>query len=449
MIAPFKLLKKTPPAEEGAAVISIAQPAANASARADEGPSQPGRYGTDDASGEIRLGLLAIALFFGLFLGWAAIAPLSAAVGAPGVVVVSGNRQTVQHRDGGVVSRLAVKEGQRVAQGEILVELGAPEVFAQERALFSQVIDFQMQRALLQAELAGAKTLTAPLEWSALSAEDRAAADLVFARYQAEEGDSKQLTSEFGARIQGYRDEIVAIGQQETSMRQELVGIRQLADEQLVPLTRVRALERSLAELQGRRAELRASIASTDQNRSEELRKVEARLAELTPQWVGAQAQLERTRLRAPTAGTVVGLSVHNTGAVIRAGERVMDIVPDGQDLIVEAKVRPEDADDIHPGMLTEVKITAFSGRNMPLLDGHVKQISADRLQDERTGAPYFSMQVAVAADEMAQLAKANPNRRLRAGLPAEVIVPTRKRTALQYMFEPLNQTLWRSFREN
>ena len=232
-------------------------------------------------------------------------------------------------------------------------------------------------------------------------------------------------------------------------MRQELVGIRQLADEQLVPLTRVRALERSLAELQGRRAELRASIASTDQNRSEELRKVEARLAELTPQWVGAQAQLERTRLRAPTAGTVVGLSVHNTGAVIRAGERVMDIVPDGQDLIVEAKVRPEDADDIHPGMLTEVKITAFSGRNMPLLDGHVKQISADRLQDERTGAPYFSMQVAVAADEMAQLAKANPNRRLRAGLPAEVIVPTRKRTALQYMFEPLNQTLWRSFREN
>ncbi|MGE3143605.1 MAG: HlyD family type I secretion periplasmic adaptor subunit [Hyphomonadaceae bacterium] len=405
------------------------------------------RYATDDARGEIRLGLIAIGLFFGLFLGWAALAPLSAAVVAPGVVVVSGNRQTVQHRDGGVIAQLNVVEGQRVNQRQILIELSAPEVQAQERALFSQVLDQQMQRTMIAAEMSGATALASPPEWASFSAEDRAAAEAAFVRYQ--EDGRGGAWSQFGARIQGYRDEIAAIGLQEASLRDELSGTRQLADEQLVPLTRVRALERALADLQGRRAELRASIAATEQARSEERRRVEARLAELTPQWIGAQAQLERTRLRAPTDGVVVGLTAHTIGGVIRPGERVMDVVPDGQDLVVEAHVKPEDADNIHPGMRTEVKITAFTGRNLPILDGVVRTVSADRLQDERTGQGYFSAQVVVAASELAQLARTDANRRLRAGLPAEIVVPTRSRTALQYLFEPLNQTLWRAFREN
>jgi HlyD family secretion protein len=211
----------------------------------------------------------------------------------------------------------------------------------------------------------------------------------------------------------------------------------------------VRALERGLAELQGRRSELTALIASTQQERGGELRRVHARLAELTPQLAGARERLELTRLRAPVDGTVVGLAIHTVGGVVRAGEALMDIVPDGQELIVEAQVRPQDADDLEPGQVTQVRITAFGGRNLPIVHGEVRQVSADRFVDDRSGNAYFLAQIAVPPAELSRLTDERAGgRRLRAGLPAQVIFPTRKRTALQYLLEPLNQTLWRSLRE-
>jgi HlyD family secretion protein len=401
----------------------------------------------DSGKGEIRAGLIALAAFFLGFGGWAAFAPLDAAVVAPGVVVVSGNRQTVQHREGGAVSRLLVSEGDHVARGQILIELGSPEVVAQERALLSQVVDLQMQRARLTAERTGSRQLERPPEWAALSGEDREVAEAAFARHQREVAGGGNSWSAFDARIAGYRGEIAAINRQEALLQEELSGMRELAAEQLVPQTRVRALERALAELQGRRSELNASIASTQQERHEDLRTVDARLAELTPQLAGARERLELTRLRAPTDGVVVGLSVHTVGGVIGPGERVMDIVPEDQNLIIEAQVRPQDADDLAAGQRTEVRITAFGGRNLPIVYGEVRQVSADRFTNERNGEGYFLAQIAVSQQELARLTAAS-GRRLRAGLPAQVIIPTRKRTALQYLFEPLNQTLWRSLRE-
>ena len=154
--------------------------------------------------------------------------------------------------------------------------------------------------------------------------------------------------------------------------------------------------------------------------------------------------------MRAPTSGLVVGLQANTVGGVIRPGEPVMDIVPEDQDLIVEAQVRPEDADDLRVGQRSEVRITAFSGRSMPLLDGEVHRISADRFVDERSGMAYFVAQVQVSAEELREFEEGGDSTiRLRPGLPAEIVVPTRKRTALQYLIEPLNQSLWRGFREN
>jgi HlyD family secretion protein len=400
----------------------------------------------DSGAGEIRAGLLALLIFFLGFGGWAAFAPLDAAVVAPGFVVVSGNRQTVQHRDGGAISRIAVAEGDHVLSGQILIELGSPELVAQEQALLSQVVDLQMQRARLTAEQDGSHAIEPPAEWAALSPEDRTIADAAFERHRREANAGSWST--YDARISGYRAEIAALGRQQSLLEDELSGMRELAAEQLVPMTRVRALERSLAELQGRRAELSALIASTQQERYEALRHVDARLAELLPQLAGAREGLELTRLRAPVDGVVVGLVANTVGGVIRPGEAIMDIVPDGQELIVEAQVRPQDADDITPGQSTEVRVTAFHGRNLPIVHGEVLQISADRFTDERTGHAYFLMQVAVPQDQLALLSESAGNRPLRAGLPAQVIVPTRSRTALQYLLEPLNQTLWRSLRE-
>ncbi|MDZ4692489.1 HlyD family efflux transporter periplasmic adaptor subunit [Terricaulis sp.] len=406
----------------------------------------PANAETDDTGRkEIRAGLIILAIFFFGFGGWAAFAPLDAAVVAPGVVVVSGNRQTVQHRDGGIVSALHVREGDQVERGQVLIELGSPELVAQQQALLSQVVDLQMQRARLTAERSGAGRLTRPPEWAALSPEDRAVADAAFARHQREVG--RGNWSPFDARIAGYRGEIAALGRQEALLQEELAGMRELAAEQLVPLTRVRALERGLAEMQGRRAELSAMIASTQQERHQDSRTVDARLAELMPQLAGARERLELTRLRAPADGVVVGLVAHTVGGVISPGERIMDIVPEGQELIVEAQVRPEDADDLAPGQRTEVRITSFGGRNLPIVYGEVRQVSADRFTDEASGGAFFRAQVAVSREEQERLAAAS-GRPLRAGLSAQVIIPTRERTALQYLLEPLNQTLWRSLRE-
>lgn len=401
----------------------------------------------DSGRKEIHAGVIALLLFFVGFGGWAAFAPLDAAVVAPGVIVVSGNRQTVQHRDGGIVSSIAVEEGDRVQQGQVLIELGSPELVAQEQALLSQVVDLQMQRARLTAEQSGARSLEPPAEWTSLTPEDRVVADAAFERHRREARSG--AWSAYDARIAGYRGEIASINRQETLLNEELSGMRTLAEEQLVPMTRLRALERSLAELQGRRAELTSLIASTQQERYEETRRVDARLAELSPQLAGARERLELTRLRAPTAGLVVGLQVHTVGGVVRPGERLMDIVPEGQDLIVEARVAPESADNLQVGQRTEVRVTAFGGRTLPIVFGEVRQVSADRFTDERTGQAYFVAQVAVPPEELRRLtAAAGDEHRLRAGLSAQVVIPTRKRTALQYLVEPLNQTLWRSLRE-
>jgi HlyD family secretion protein len=375
------------------------------------------RMTSDDARREIRFGGIVMVSFFVIFLGWAALAPLDAGVVAPGVVTVSGSRQTVQHREGGVIAQILVEEGDQVDAGDVLIELSNPEVLARKEALLSQVLDLQMQRTQLLAINRGSNRIEAPPEWASLPEEDRAIAD---------------------ATLERHRREAASRG---SALR---------AERGLMPLTRVRALERAQAELEGRRAGLRAAIASALEDRAEELRDIEARLAQLTPQLAGARSELERTLMRAPTSGVVVGLQANTVGGVIRPGEPVMDIVPEDQDLVVEAQVRPEDADDLRVGQLSEVRITAFSGRSMPLLDGEVQRISADRFVDERSGAAYFIAQIQVSSEELRALeARSDMDVRLRPGLPAEIVIPTRKRTALQYLIEPLNQSIWRGFRQN
>lgn len=259
--------------------------------------------------------------------------------------------------------------------------------------------------------------------------------------------DAKGAWSEYEARIIGYRDEMEAVTRQESLVRQDLQAFRKLEASDFAPKMRVRELERRIAELQARHAELRSEIAATQQARAERMRAIDARLAEIEPQFTAARAQMDNTLIRAPGDGAVVGLKVFTEGAVVRPGERVMEIVPEGRELVVEAQVRPEDADNLEIGQPAEVRITAFKGRAVAPLLGSVIRVSADRLTDERSGKGYFVAQVRVSADELDKAAKAGGSP-VRAGLPAEAIIKTRKRTALQFLLEPLNQSLWRSFRE-
>ncbi len=418
--------------------------------------SKPQRY-RDLIKPELTIGLAAAGVFFGVVVGWGAFAPLDAAIVAQGEIAVAGDRQVVQHRDGGIVHAIYVTEGQRVAQGQVLVDLVAAETLAQEQAAASQMFDLQLQRAQLIAEGAGRLNITRPEEWAKLEGPDRALADAAFARHQAEmraRGASARALaiapSELDARITGARQQIAAIDRQKVLLAEELAGMEKLAEKNLVPLSRIRSLQRGMAELDGQRGQLTAQIAQLRDDRAQRQREVEASIAQLAPRLQGLQDQLERTRLRAPVAGVVVGLAAHTAGGVIAPGAKVMEIVPDSPRLLIAAQVAPQDADDLIPGMKTEVKITALTGRNLPIVHGIVRKVSADRLVDDRSGRSYFRAEVEVPEAELRRLVaiEHGRGRTLRPGLPAEVVIPTRKRTALQYLIEPLTQTFWQSFRE-
>ena len=439
------------------------------SATRDDGPWREG-----------RLGLAAIGLFFGVFGLWAAFAPLDAGVVAIGEVKVAGNRQVVQHRDGGVISRLAVREGDHVSANQILIELSAVELAAQERGLAVQSIELEASRERLIAESGRRTEVPRPPSWDSLPPEYVELADAVLARQQdelaarrsaiwAQTGVQGQRQSQMGARIAGYREQIASIEQQSALVNEELNGLRALQSEGFAAETRVRAAERTAAELGGRRAELLGLIEQTregigesrmqslsiredrSQMIAQELRVVETQLADVQPRLQAVRVQLERSRVRAPAAGLVVGLAVFNEGAVLAPGERILEIVPDQQDMIMQVNVRPMDADNVRVGQVTNVRLSAFEGRQMPIAHGVVHRISADRFEDQRNGALYFVAEIRVPHAEIERLSRATGGGQLALvpGLPVEAVIPLRKRTALQYLLEPLGQTVWRSFREN
>lgn len=429
---------------------------------------------------EGRLGLVVLGIFFGVFGLWAAFAPLDAGVVAVGEVIVSGNRQVVQHREGGVISRVAVQEGDHVRANQVLIELSAFELAAQERAMAGQAIELEASRERLIAEAARSDSVQRPASWSTLPPEYVPLADAVLTRHvtelrarrtalSAQTGVQGQRRSQLSARIAGYQEQIAAIDQQNALIGEELNGLRTLATEGFAAETRVRAVERSQAELIGRRAELVGLIAQSregigeanmqslsirgdrDQLIAQELRVTETQLTELLPRLSAVRTQLDRSRIRAPAAGVVVGLSFFNEGAVVGPGERILEIVPDEQDMIMRVRIRPMDADNVVVGQRVNVRLAAFEGRQMPYLRGAVSRISADRFEDERSGAHYFVTEVRAPSSELRRLREAMGGQELHLtpGLPVEVVIPLRKRTALQYLLEPLGQVVWRSFREN
>jgi HlyD family secretion protein len=435
---------------------------------------------TDDTRLESRAGMALIVAFFGIFLGWAMFAPLDAAVVGHGAVKVSGNREVVQHRDGGVIARLAVSEGAKVEQGQVLIDFAAHELFSQERALAGLVLELEASQERLMAELDGRGVVRRPASWRALSGEYVQQAESVLARqqqelrarggaYSSQAAVIASRSDQLAVRSQGFREELGALERQGSLVEEELQAMRSLAEEGFAPLTRVRALERTKAEIDARRisvesqmrqategvGESRMQVTSIRQDRREtaaaELRQVSERLIDTLPRLAEVRGEIERSQLRAPTSGTVVGLAFYNEGAVVAPGERILDIVPNESELVVEAKVATHDADDLNVGDRAEVRFTAFEGRSFARAVGKVSRISADSFQDERTGGEYFKVRVEVGQEELQRLAEKRHENALplRPGLPAEIVVAIRKRTALQYILEPLDQSIWKSFREH
>jgi len=431
-----------------------------------------------DPSREIRLGTIIAVLFFVLFLGWAAFMPLDAGVHAAGQIAVAGNRQSVQHRDGGVVTAIHVREGQHVRAGEVLIELSAPELRASERALTSDYLTLLVQRARLMAERSGRRDFAPPPEFASLSAADqnlaRQVMDLQRSEMHARSGAVSAQQSVLGQRAQqlvqqqsGFVKQRQALQEQQRLIGEELAGLKTIAEKGFASINRVRALERAQADLKGQEAQMVAEYAragegigetrmqslSVSRDRLEQvendLKDTQSKLSETLPKLVATREQLEHSQVRAPATGQVVGLQIFTVGGVVAAGQKLMDIVPDGRELVIQGQLSPQDADDAYQGQTAQIRFVSVHNRTLPLFTGTVRTVSADSFTDEKTGRSYFRIEIVVPEAELNRVRSVLGSGELRPGLPVEAVLTVRKRTALQYLLEPLTGALWRSGHED
>lgn len=435
-------------------------------------PPEPVLAITDAPHREMMIGGIVIVAFFVLFLGWAALAPLDAGALAQGQVAVSGNRQAVQHRDGGVISALRVSEGDTVRRGQLLIEVSGGELRASERGVTGQVFALEAQKARLIAERDHLGAVPTPAAFANLPPEDAALANesLQLQRQQfaarrsgrsTESGVINQRVAQLNEQIAGLQRQLSANVEQSRLIGEELAGMQQLAEQGFAPQTRVRALERAAAQLEGENGSLRAEIARSreaigearlqmsnvgtrlNEDVAEQLRLIDVQLNELRPRLAELRSQIARNQIRAPVDGQVVGLTTFTQGGVIQPGQTLMEIVPRDASQVIVARISPTDIDNLRLGQDTEVRFPGLRETAPPIVHGQVSRISADSFTDEVTGQPYFRAEIVVPPTEMAKLG--NSARTIRPGAPVEVVVLLRKRTALAYLLEPLTNNLWRS----
>ena len=415
-------------------------------------------------------GALVLALVGG-FGGWAAIASISGAVIAQAVIVVESNAKTVQHLDGGIVGEIRVRDGDRVAAGDVVLRLDDTMPRANLGILTTQLDELMARRARLEAERDGRAELAFPAALQDRAAEARVAnvmagqEKLFQTRAQALAGQKDQL----GKRVGQLRDEISGLVAQRDAkateivlIEKELEGLIKLKEQGLVPSNRVIALQRDAARLKGDRGRLVAEIARAEGRIGEteiqiiqlgrdrgaevvtELRDVQARIAELAERRIAAEDQLKRVDVRAPIGGIVHDLAFHTIGGVIPAGQAILQIVPSKDVLIVEARLASQDIDQVHPGQAAVIRFPGFNQRTTPELNGTVRRVSADLMRDEAMQLEFYKVRLRLEPGELDRLG----GRALVPGMPAEVFIQTDRRTALSYLVKPLTDQIEKAFRE-
>ncbi|MFW6077108.1 MAG: HlyD family type I secretion periplasmic adaptor subunit [Hyphomicrobiales bacterium] len=418
------------------------------------------------------IGLAGLLVVFGSLGAWAGMSSIRGAVIASGTIVVEGHSKRVQHRDGGIVADIRVEDGDYVEAGDLLIRLDETETRA-ELAIIESVLDeSEARRARLRAERDGADAVRFPPELLARR-DDPDVAELLEGQERLFESQKAVLDGrreQLNQRVGQLEEEIAGVTAQATSTSEqsrliggELESLRPLLDDGFVSLTRVRGLEREQARLVGdigqREAEVarvRARIGETrleiieltDDARSktlEELGEAESRIAELRERRLEAQTKLSRTSLRAPLAGLVHELTAHTIGGVIGAGDTVMSIVPQADDLVIEAQVQTQDIDEIVEGQSAIVRFTAFNQRNTMQADAEVVHVSADTSRETRDAPPTFAVRLQLSPEQLDMLG----DLKLKPGMPADVFIQTRNRTPLSYLLQPLSDQVARSFRES
>jgi len=428
-----------------------------------------------DTQRSIRVHLLAIAaaaLFLVVGIGViGATTELAGAVIASGALVVQSNVKKVQHPTGGIVGELRVQDGSPVSAGDLLIRLDETTAQANLAMVEKSLAELFARRARLEAERDGSDAVEFPPEL--LQAAHQVETGRVVAgerklfefRSEAQRGQKAQLRERIAQltdEVRGYTDQAAAKKKEIEFIGKELEGVRDLWQKNLIPITRVTALERDGARLEGERGQLIATIAQgkgkisetelqiiqLDQNlrsdAAKELADIRAKIAELVERKVTAMDQLQRIDIRAPQSGFVHQLAVHTKGGVVAGGEQIMLIVPEADDLIVEVRVDPQKIDQLKLDQPATLRFPSFNQRTTPELNGTVRRIAADVIQDQRSGQPYYLVRIGLEADEIARL----NGLKLVPGMPVEAFIRTEQRTMLSYLLKPLTDQARRAFRE-
>jgi HlyD family type I secretion membrane fusion protein len=417
------------------------------------------------------IGIGIIVVTFGIFGIWAAFAPLSSAVMAPGIVATESNRQTIQHLEGGIVRQILIHEGDHVQAGQTLFELDPVQTEAALNITRNQLFSLLAKRDRLAAQRDGRPTVVFSPEVLAQANDPTVAQAISDERRQFEEQRAtldaqvavlRTRISEYQSEIQGMDTERRSMEQQVTYLNEEISGLEDLYKKDLVPKPRLLAVQRERTQLQGQigrsqadKARAEKSIGETElqmrqlrqqvfQDASKELSDVETQTADLRQRFAVAQDQARRINITAPMSGVVQNLRVFTNGAVIRPGDPLVEIAPDHGEMIIEARISPNDVDSVHAGQKVEVRFPTFHSRTIPVIMGQIRSVSQDRLVDEASKSPYFLAVIHVPQSNLPPEIKG----KLRAGLPTEIIVPTGSRSALQYIWQPLTNALHKTMRE-
>jgi HlyD family secretion protein len=420
---------------------------------------------------ELRTGLRVLIIAGAVGGGSAGLIPLAGAVVVPGSLVVQSNLKAIQHPTGGVVAEIPVHNGMRVAVGDLLLRLDATQSRASLQMVSKQLDEVRARLARLVAERDGVDRLEKPDAMSTRPADPGLMALLASeetqfrARRNARQSQKDLLQSrvgQLGEEISGLESQLQSKAKQLDLIAGELTGVQDLFDKRLVPITRLTTLQREAARIDGERGQMISAIAETKAKIGEaqlqivridndfradvakELGENRSKEAELVERGVAAKDQLDRIEIRAPTSGVVHQLAAHTVGGVIRAGDTVMEIVPDADDLQVEARLQPADIDQVRIGQKAFVRFSAFNQRTTPQLTGTVFYVAADLSHDPQTNAPYFAVRTALPDEERRRLG----GLQLSSGMPAEIFMQTGSRTMLSYLLKPIADQWQRAFIE-
>jgi HlyD family type I secretion membrane fusion protein len=433
-------------------------------------------YETDNpalaaARGPIVFGMWMFIFVFIFMFGWATFAPLSSASVAPGSVVLNANKKVIQHLEGGIIEEILVKEGQKVNKGDPLIRLNETTAKARQVIFVNQLNTARATEARLLAERDGKDEVEFP-EDMIVAADNPEVANLLAAQHQLFETRRATYQGQLDItqqRIRQLKDEINGLtAQQQAAAKQiklieEEVGtVEKLVAKGQALKPRLLSLQRAAANLAGERGQYTASIARAKQAIGEneldglniknkylsevvgQLRETQDMVAELTEKMRASADILERIVISAPQAGIISGLRVHTKGGVIQPAQPLMDLVPQDDVLIIEAQVNPQDIDNVHPGLKARVRLSAYRTRDVPMLDGVVETVSADRLVDEKAGTAYYLARIVINQQELDDLKHIE----LYPGMPADVLIITGERTFMSYFLSPLMQSSYKALRE-